>query len=232
MMLITPYAEVFGYSVSPKFLVITMGSHAIYGLVLWLSLRRFDLVAARDHKPTRSGWKTVLTFLPAPIGVSLVGVAFFVQHSASIPPSPPPILGGHLYVTWTAPEPDRVAAIWVLKRFVDPDAQLYFIEPFSHFSLGNSFDMPESDVRRSGTNSATVELMTKYHIESNEKLELLCRMADLFEVAQWMRPSDPEANDFGVRLLESMDHCDDLSTAECFGLGIEFLDGWYDNRWD
>ena len=40
-MLLTPYAEVFGYQRDGRFMAITIGSHAVYGFVLWLGLRYY-----------------------------------------------------------------------------------------------------------------------------------------------------------------------------------------------
>jgi hypothetical protein len=223
-MLLTPYAEVFGYKLSSKFLAITLGSHIIYGLVLWAALRPFHL---GEEVPARVIKRPWLKFLPVPIGVGIVGASFFVQHSAAIPPSPPPTLGKHLYVTWNVAEPDRIAAIWVLRRFVDPEAQFHFIEPYTHFRFGMAFDMPEAEARRSASRSVTEVLLTQSGIEQGEKLKLLGRMANLYEVAQWMRPSDPQADALGRQLLDAIRSCDGTLNQDCAQSGLQFLDQWY-----
>jgi hypothetical protein len=128
-MLLTPYAEIFGYKLSSKFVTITLSSHVVYGIVLWAALRPFSLGGDRSPRIVKHAF---LKFLPVPFGVGVVGAAFVAQHSTSIPPPPPPYLGKHLYVTWNVPEPDRIAGMWVLKKFVDPEARFYFIEQMLH----------------------------------------------------------------------------------------------------
>jgi hypothetical protein len=173
-----------------------------------------------------------LKFVPVPIGVGIVGASFFVQHSAAIPPPPPPSLGKHLYVTWNVAEPDRIAAIWVMRRFVDPEAQFHFIEPYTHFRFGTAFDMPEAETRRSANRSVTEVLLTETGVTTTGKLDLLGRMANLYEVAQWMRPGDPEADALGKRLLESVSSCNGTLSPACVEAGLGFLDQWYANNWD
>lgn len=228
-MLLTPYAEVFGYKLSSKFIAITLGSHIIYGLVLWATLRPFHLGRRTHARVIKRPW---LKFVPVPLGVGIVGASFFVQHSAAIPPPPPPSLGKHLYVTWNVAEPDRIAGMWVLRRFVDPEAQFHFIEPYTHFRFGTAFDMPEAEVRRSASRSVTEVLLSQHIIAMTPKLDLLGRMANLYEVAQWMRPSDPQADALGKRLLDSIASCDGTLDTVCGEKGLKFLEQWYENAWD
>lgn len=228
-MLLTPYAEVFGYKLSSKFIAITLCSHIVYGIVLWAALRPFSLGDVALTRGPRRAW---LKFLSVPVGVGIVGACFFVQHGASIPPPPPPYLGKHLYVTWNVAEPDRLAAIWVLRRYVDPEARFHFIEPYSHFRFGTAFDIPEAEVRRSASRAVTEVLISEHRIAMTPKLDLLGRMANLYEVAQWMRPSDPAADALGRRLLESISSCNGTLNSDCTEAGLRFLDEWYSNAWD
>jgi hypothetical protein len=78
-MLLTPYAEVFGYKLSSKFVAITLGSHVVYGIVLWLALRPFGL--GRDSPP-QIVTRPLLKFVPVPLGVGMVGAVFLraTQH--------------------------------------------------------------------------------------------------------------------------------------------------------
>jgi len=228
-MLLTPYAEVFGYKLSSQFVAITLGSHIVYGAVLWVALRWFEL--GLPGRESRSMKRALLKFLPVPLGVGIVGASFYVQHSRSIPPPPPEHLGKHLYVTWNVAEPDRMAAMWVLQRFVDRDARFHFIEPYSHFRFGTAFDIPEADVRRSASRSVTEVLLAEHATEQTQKLALLGRMANLYEVAQWMRPSDPEADELGRRLLDAA-ACKGAMTHGCAESALQFLDRWYVDHWD
>src|SRR5262249_34448175 len=49
MMLLTPYAEIFGYQRDARFLAITLSSHAAYGLTLWGGLQYFTFMRVRGQ---------------------------------------------------------------------------------------------------------------------------------------------------------------------------------------
>src|SRR5437879_3204095 len=92
------------------------------------------------------------------------------MYAANIPQSPPPYMGPKLYTVWKVPEPDRVVAIWVMKRFVDHEAQFYFIEPFDKVKFGTPFDMPEAEIRRHGLQSATEFLVSQRNLKGTARL--------------------------------------------------------------
>ena len=128
-MLVTPYAEVFGYKVGSQFLAITIGGHVCYGLGLYAGLRLWNARIARSE-PGRSwlrrpGLASFGALLPL-AGIDGIGADFHRLHTAGLPASPPAELGPHLYTTWDALEVDRVTAMWVLKRYLDPGCQLLF----------------------------------------------------------------------------------------------------------
>lgn len=154
-MLLTPYAEVFGYRVSPMFLAITIGAHVVYGLTLWAALRYWLGTQALGAPSGRHPLHLALVLLLAPVGIGAVAADFHQRHAATIPPSPPGYLGSHLYTTWNVLEPDRLVAMWVYQRFIRPRAHYHFVEPFSRLSYGTPFDTPEATIRRHGTGSTT-----------------------------------------------------------------------------
>ena len=220
-MLMTPYAEVFGYRRDARFMAITIGSHACYGLTLWLGLRAWQ---AGTLSIARIGASVAATVL----GIAIIGTDFHRLEAATLPPSPPASLGPELHVTWDVPEPDRIAAIWVMKRFVRPDAHFHFLPPFQSLVYGVPFDVPEAEFRRTGSSAATEVLLR--HIGSDDpRLEVLGRMAHLSEVTPWMMPSDPEARDLTVRLRdEAARACGERLTASCLVPVLASLDEWYE----
>lgn len=199
VMLVTPYAEVFGYRRDAKFLAITVGAHVVYGLVLWAALRLWA-----------GGWRWRLTrgqvaagFACVPVGIALIAADFHGRYAGSLPPSPPPYIGAHLYTTWDVPEPDRVAAMWVMRRFVEPRARFHFIRPFDHIRYGQPFDLPEASIRRHGMESATQHLIGRHGLGSDERLDALARMTYLSEVTPWMLAADSEAGRLAEELREA-----------------------------
>lgn len=222
-MLLTPYAEVFGYRMSPKYLAITVGSHLVYGAVLWAALRYWNrLPDKRRHVGKLAAWA-----LLAPLGIGMVAWDFHARHAATIPSSPPSYTGEHLYTTWNVLEPDRIAVLWVLRQHVDPEARFHFVEPFSHLRFGRPIDAPEAEVRRSGTRSATEILLAAQGLLDDEKLRRLGEMTHHFEITRWRLPSEPEAFQLGQSLMEATRACDPADVAPCVERGLRFLDAWY-----
>lgn len=227
VMLITPYAEVFGYRRDYTFLAITIGAHAVYGLVLWLALRMW-IDAPKNRFRTRH---IALGFLCVPLGLYMMAADFHGRYADRLPPSPPPYIGVHLYTTWDVPEPDRVAAMWVMRRFVEPQAKFYFIQPFEKIRYGKPFDLPEAEIRRHGIQSATEVLLNQQGLASDAKLSALARMTHLTEVTPWMLASDSEAGQLAEMVRNASEQtCGKALQGSCTEELFVFLDRWYQGR--
>ena len=225
-MLLTPYAEVFGYRRTGSFLALTIGSHVTYGAVLYLALRYWLGGRSFASRVVHNGAKLALIFALAPIGVGAIGADFFEQHGARIATSPPPYIGPHLYTTWNVMEPDRLAGMWMLKRFEDPEARFHYIEPFSSIRFGTPFDIPEASLRRSGARSVT-EVLSEGRRDNDDKLAFLATVAHLFEIAPWRLPSEPAAERFGHEMMALSNRCDAQDLTPCVERVFDFLDDWY-----
>ena len=199
----------------------------VYGLTLWAALRYWLGPQALGAPPRRRPLHLALVLLLAPIGIGAVAADFHRRHAATIPPSPPGYLGPHLYTTWNILEPDRLAAMWVFQRFVQPKARYHFVEPFSRIAYGTPFDIPEASVRRRGIRSATEVLLEQHGLTRDERLQRLARMTHLYEIAPWMLPADPAAQQLGQELLETARRCAPAAVAPCAAHALRYLDGWY-----
>jgi hypothetical protein len=225
-MLATPYAEVFGYRMTPKFLAITIGSHLVFGAVLWAGLVGWERLKG---SPRRRGWIAALGMM-APLGIGGVAVDFHDRHAAALPPSPPPYVGEHLYTTWNVPEPDRVALLWATRRFVDSRARFHYVEPFSRVIHGRPIDLPEAEVRRDATRSATEVMLEQRGLLDDTDLQLLAETTHLFEISRWRLPGHPRAFSLGTGLVAAVGECPAADAADCFERGFRYLDDWYDGR--
>lgn len=228
IMLLTPYAEVFGYRLSPQFLSITIGAHVVYGATLWGALRCWLKDRRFGDAPPLMPRTLVLGFAAAPLGIAGVAYGFHAQHAAALPPSPPPYVGPHLYVTWNVPEADRVAALWVLHRFVDTDAELYFVAPFSVVGYGQPFDLPEANVRRGAEQSATEVLLERAGLTADSRLQELAAMTHLVELVPWQLVGSPEAFALAQLLQNETASCGNVLHPACLGSVFAFLDRWYE----
>ncbi len=226
-MLLTPYAEIFGYQRDFRFMSITIGAHAAYGFTLWAALHWYGRAKALHLRPLALG----LGFLCTPLSLSAMAADFHGLYAAKIPHSPPPLLGSDLYTVWNVPEPDRVAAIWVWKRFVKPEATFYFIDPFEKVRYGQAFDVPEATVRRSGTESATETLLKNSRLASNPKLARLAGMTHLTEITPWMISSNVDASLLADHLHEvTASECGQTLDNACLPGLLSDLDHWYQSE--
>jgi hypothetical protein len=226
VMLFTPYAEVFGYRRDAKFLAITIGSHVIYGLVLWLALRY--AMAPNSRLNTK---QLALGFIGVPLVLAVMAADFHKRFSNHLPPSPPPYIGPYLYTTWNIPEPDRIVVMWVMRRFVESKAVFHFIPPFDAIRYGQPFDLPEAQIRRHGTQSATEFLLAERGLSADPKLGALARMTHLNEVTPWMLASDLEAGHLTEMLRNQADQeCGEVLKPECAEKLFALLDRWYEGR--
>ena len=221
-MLLTPYAEVFGYRRSPAFIAMTLSAHAVYGLVLWLGVRHDLAQADRGPLPAARMWGLWLIGL---LLIAAIAADFHHAHAESIPVSPPPDIGPGLYVTWSVPEPDRIGAIWLMRRFVEPHARFHFVEPMSLITFGTPFDVPEAEIRRSQSLSAFDVALARSGRKDDAALGVLARMCYMTEIRPWALASDADAGRLAEGLAARLGACRDLSL--CLDLGL----AWYDETY-
>jgi hypothetical protein len=220
-MLLTPYAEVFSYRRDWRFFAITIGAHACYGATLWLALRHWS--SRRPSRTTIGGG-----LVGVGLGLALIAADFHRVHAASLSSTPPEHLGPDLYVTWDVPEPDRLAALWMLKRFGNAEAHFHFMPPFRPLTYGEPFDVPEAEIRRAGSLAATEVLLEQLQRAGDSRLIPIARMAHLSEVTPWRFPSDPEAGALAQRLRhEAAEHCGERLRSACLDRVFLVLDEWY-----
>lgn len=230
IMLLTPYAEVFGYKIATEFLIITIGAHVIYGLGLWAGLKYWlgNRSFGNRERSLRSPLIVMVSLGISIVGVASVALSFHRQHTHYLSVSPPAYIGPHLYVTWDVLEPDRVAAMWIMKRFVDTNAHFHFVPVLTYISYGMPFDVPEGAIRRSATRSTTEQLIAAYHLEGDHQLVTLAHMTHLYEITPWLSHSSPIATQLAEEIRATASDCKNLSIGKCAEARFKFLDAWYD----
>ena len=142
-----------------------------------------------------------------------------------IAPSCSPTEEGHVYVTWDTMEADRVASAWLLKRYVDPEAEFRFCAAGQPMTGGIPFDVPEAEIRRYH-NLATFEyILQKYKIR-DPRLTAIGRLMHEIEVITWQAELSPEADELNT-LLRDASHSVRPDTAFCRCMAL--LDSYYDS---
>ncbi|HWX19130.1 MAG TPA: chromate resistance protein ChrB domain-containing protein [Candidatus Binatia bacterium] len=230
LMLLTPYAEVFGYSVSGQFLAITISAHVVYGLTLWAGLRFWFAGAAFGAAKLRRVLMIAGPAAVAVFGIGAIGAGFYSRFATSIPPSPPDYLGAHLYTTWDVLEPDRVASAWVWQRFIDRRARFYFVRPFSRITRGIPFDTPEAKFRRSATRSATENILAEHGLDREPPLARLAHMTHLYEITPWSAGADEDAHRLHAELTKAVGNGTNDHAAKAMRAGFQWLDQWKNSQ--
>jgi hypothetical protein len=219
-MLLTPYAEVFGYTRGRQFLAITLGAHFVYGIGLWVGLRLWH---AHWLRPSLA--KLLAGFVLPALGVGLVGADFHRVHAAKLPASPPPRMGPHLYVTWNVLEVDRLITLWLIQRFHDPDARFALLPPFTKTPYGTPVDVPESEIRRSNTASAAEVALDRLGLRRDPALVRLAAVATFYEIYPWATP--PGDARIGAELRDAASACGETPGDACLERLFVRIDDWY-----
>jgi hypothetical protein len=116
--------------------------------------------------------------------------------------------------------------MWVLTRYVDPEAQFYFVSPFTTARFGIPFDLPEAEARRTGSQSTTEVLVGRSGRETDPALARLAAVAHHFEIMSWAAPSSEDERDLGLELQARSRNCQP-ARMECVEEIFELLDTWY-----
>src|SRR5262249_30016634 len=122
---------------------------------------------------------------------------------------------------------------WIMKHFIDPEVEFFFVEPFNRIKFGSAFDTPEAEIRRHGLQSASEFLITQRKLSGAPKLAALAHMTNLTEVTPWALASDPAAARLADRVRRiSTEACGKSLRASCLNNLLVEMDKWYQGRSD
>jgi hypothetical protein len=221
-MLLTPYAEVFGYTRGRQFLGITLGAHLVYGIGLFIGFRLWYGRMGRSRSALLAGF-----LLPA-LGVGLVGADFRRTHGEKLKAAPPPELGPNLYTTWNVLVVDRVVTLWLIQRFHDREAKFALLPPFTKTPYGIPVDVPEAELRRTGALGAADVAIDRFGLREDAALAKLGAIATFYEITPWATP--PPGAELGAALRDAADACGDHPRVDCLDKLFARLDRWYEDQ--
>jgi hypothetical protein len=117
------------------------------------------------------------------------------------------------WVTRSRPKVDRVACPWLVKRFVDPEAEFLYVPPDEVMQTAEKenaipFDVPNVELGHSGAQCSFDAIIKKYHLtdRSLQRLAIIVRGADTDAKQLAPESAGLEAIAEGFRLLYSNDH--------------------------
>ena len=117
------------------------------------------------------------------------------------------------WVTRARPKVDRVACPWLIKRFVDPEAEFLYVPPDEVLETARQndaipFDVPNVELGHDGCECSFDAIIKKYHLAdiALQRLAVIVRGADT--AAKQLAPESAglEAIAEGFRLVYSDDH--------------------------
>jgi hypothetical protein len=117
------------------------------------------------------------------------------------------------WVTRARPNVDRVACPWLIKRFVDPEAEFLYVPPEEVMETAKResaipFDVPNVELGHHGSECTFDAIIKKYQLSDRvpQRLALIVRGADT--AAKQLTPESPglEAIAKGFRLVYQDDH--------------------------
>ena len=121
----------------------------------------------------------------------------------------------HIFSTWESFESDKCASIWLIKRFIAPEAQIRFYPPGETITEGIAFDTPEARFRRYHNKSTFETLLAHYRIE-DKTLIYLGRVIHDIEVNIWEKKLMPESLEVESTIREIISRDDiEVIASEC-----------------
>jgi hypothetical protein len=102
------------------------------------------------------------------------------------------------WVTRTQVKVDRVACPWLIKKFVDPDAEFLFVPDASVLHVAENmkaipFDVPGVELGHHGKQCSFDAIVKKFHLTNNPALLLLARIVNGADTdnSLWKQPEGP-----------------------------------------
>lgn len=105
------------------------------------------------------------------------------------------------WVTRSRPKTDRIACPWLLRRFIDEDAEILFLPPddvvpFAANSGARSFDAPDADYTHRGNRCTFEVLIEEFELGGDPALQRLARIVHAADIS-----ADLESDPLGPGLL-------------------------------
>jgi hypothetical protein len=127
------------------------------------------------------------------------------------------------YVTWDVFEADKCASIWLIRRFVAPDAEIVFFSRGEAPPQGVLFDTPEARFRRYH-NRSTYETLLEHYNKPDKGLTHIGRIIHDIEVNIWERKALEETRRIEKELFELLDdEAPERTAADC----VDYFDALY-----
>jgi hypothetical protein len=91
------------------------------------------------------------------------------------------------WVTRARPKTDRIACPWLIRRFIDPEAQILYVPAAEVLTVaaaegGRSFDAPGADFTHRGSSCSFEVLIEEFHLDGDAALLRLARIVHAADI--------------------------------------------------
>lgn len=139
--------------------------------------------------------------------------------------NPPPISAElKVFATWDGFEADKLASIWLIKRFIAPEASIVIHPKGKVIQDAISFDTPHASITRR-FNKSTFEVFLDYYRIRDPKLLNIGKLIHDTEINTWERKRFRRTRALEVQILDLMEKYkkhDELIARAC-----EYFDHLY-----
>jgi len=130
-----------------------------------------------------------------------------------------------IYITWQGLEPDKLASLWLIKRFVDQEAEFKLVPKGSLIKGGIPFDVPSATFKRSHTQS-TFECVLQNQGLDDERLLFLGKIIHDIEINTWEKKKIEQTAAVQDTLWKIIDQEQDENRA--IHLACQYFDKLYE----
>lgn len=99
------------------------------------------------------------------------------------------------WVTRARPKTDRIACPWLIRRFIDPDAEIVFVDPDQVLPVAaaegaHSFDAPGAEFTHRANQCTFEVLIDEYHLGDDAALRRLAVIVHAADIAEEVPTDD------------------------------------------
>lgn len=146
----------------------------------------------------------------------LLGLAFLSAPTASVEK--------RVFATWDGFEADKLASIWLIKRFIAPDASIVIYRKGETIKDAIPFDTPHASITRRFNKSTFEGFLDHYRIRDPKLLNIGKLIHDT-EINTWERKRFRRTRALEIRILDLMEKYKDHD--ELIAKACEYFDHLY-----
>jgi hypothetical protein len=129
-----------------------------------------------------------------------------------------------IYSTWEGFEADKLASIWLIKRFIAPGASVVIYPKGQVIKEGIQFDTPNSEITRK-FNKSTFETLIDYYRIKDKKLINIGKLIHDTEINTWERKVFKRTRELEIRILDLLEK--HKNNEEIIARACQYFDSLY-----